>query len=797
MAYLVTEYSQKPDSFKGAIKKIIRDFIAAVRVALLRMGVVNLNSLTPADLAALARYAISTTTNLKPISNKLVINGRNSGAAMASVYAPEGMADMPDYEKQYQAIEAKYFNTDGSEKPGAMLAPNGERSKLNKMQWIQVRTQAFKDWFGDWETEAAINELTNGKPLIVKGDEFYDFSEPVNMDSAREKTREYAYKNVIGAYRNNNSGLELEIRKGGIDETISHGGAPDKLKAFVATPELIKNGFVVYDGINPKNTRNRLVTISKHVEISGKLYAVTAGFREDANGRLIYDHELLDVSRADGFISQRGEGIASQQPLAESARLNDYYRRLVGQKVQSSKVTDTNGEPMVVYHGSGADFTEFDKSKIGSVFEDDEEGFFFTNNTTHTVVDYGNRLEIFNDMVSAGAYAKNAGGNANIMPVFIALKSPVIIDSVNEPNGFDGQDVVTWLEHVLGKKSIISQANENSNDGVIVTDRSVEFGKNGDNEKLVVAFNPNQIKSATGNTGAFRNENNDIRYSIAPKDIAAPNDSRAVVEKKDGAVIAWIKGQLPDKDTVIYNYQDRMVDMLRHVQKVQAKNGDIDEAVNPYLAEELYSQRAASRVDEFYDTEFKPLLKALHSNKISFDDFQEFLHARHAPSRNKLMAQRNPSQAMIDQERMAAKDGLDKAIKSEDTKAIAAAKKAVQHWQRAQAFKGTEAERLALSGVSDAQAQAMVDKYPPSKRLILTKLGDKVDKINNGTLDLLVAYNMETPETVAALKAQWQHYVPLHRDEAHPDGGRLGHPVGQGYNIKGSGLKKPRGQLPR
>ncbi len=307
------------------------------------------------------------------------------------------------------------------------------------------------------------------------------------------------------------------------------------------------------------------------------------------------------------------------------------------------------------------------------------------------------------------------------------------------------------------------------NDGIIINNiyDSPSGIKKGKKSTVYVVGDPNQIKSTTGNTGAFSEENNDIRYSIAPKDIPAPNDSKAVVEKKDGAVIAWIKGQLPDKDTVIYNYQDRMVDMLRQVQKVQAKNGDIDEAVNPYLAEELYSQRAASRVDGFYDTEFKPLLKALHSNKISFDDFQEFLHARHAPSRNKLMAQRNPSQAMIDQERMAAKDGLDKAITSEDTKAIAAAKKAVQHWQRAQAFKGTEAERLALSGLSDAQAQAMVDKYPPSKRLILTKLGDKVDKINNETLDLLVTYNMETPETVAALKAQWQHYVPLHRDEAH------------------------------
>ena len=28
---------------------------------------------------------------------------------------------------------------------------NGEKSKLNRMQWAQVRTANFKAWFGDWE----------------------------------------------------------------------------------------------------------------------------------------------------------------------------------------------------------------------------------------------------------------------------------------------------------------------------------------------------------------------------------------------------------------------------------------------------------------------------------------------------------------------------------------------------------------------------------------------------------------------------------------------------------------------
>lgn len=32
-----------------------------------------------------------------------------------------------------------------------MKAPNGEPTKLTEKQWAQVRTQEFKDWFGDWQ----------------------------------------------------------------------------------------------------------------------------------------------------------------------------------------------------------------------------------------------------------------------------------------------------------------------------------------------------------------------------------------------------------------------------------------------------------------------------------------------------------------------------------------------------------------------------------------------------------------------------------------------------------------------
>lgn len=51
-----------------------------------------------------------------------------------------------------------------------MKAPNGKKSNLTERQWIQVRTKAFKDWFGDWEnnpSEASKVVDENGEPLVV------------------------------------------------------------------------------------------------------------------------------------------------------------------------------------------------------------------------------------------------------------------------------------------------------------------------------------------------------------------------------------------------------------------------------------------------------------------------------------------------------------------------------------------------------------------------------------------------------------------------------------------------------
>ena len=68
-------------------------------------------------------------------------------------------------QRQVANIKKKYQNT-----TNWMKAPNGKKSNLNELQWLLVRTDNFKRWFGDWQNnpqEASKVLDANGEPLLV------------------------------------------------------------------------------------------------------------------------------------------------------------------------------------------------------------------------------------------------------------------------------------------------------------------------------------------------------------------------------------------------------------------------------------------------------------------------------------------------------------------------------------------------------------------------------------------------------------------------------------------------------
>lgn len=54
-----------------------------------------------------------------------------------------------------------------------MKAPNGKDSNLNEKQWLQVRTKAFKKWFGDWENPIQVSTATAIERAKQNNNELY------------------------------------------------------------------------------------------------------------------------------------------------------------------------------------------------------------------------------------------------------------------------------------------------------------------------------------------------------------------------------------------------------------------------------------------------------------------------------------------------------------------------------------------------------------------------------------------------------------------------------------------------
>ena len=70
-------------------------------------------------------------------------------------------------ESEHVKIPKEYKDVEGN----LLSAPNGPKSKLeNELHWKMVRTDSFKKWFGDWETNSENSSKVvdeNGEPVLT------------------------------------------------------------------------------------------------------------------------------------------------------------------------------------------------------------------------------------------------------------------------------------------------------------------------------------------------------------------------------------------------------------------------------------------------------------------------------------------------------------------------------------------------------------------------------------------------------------------------------------------------------
>jgi hypothetical protein len=328
----------------------------------------------------------------------------------------------------------------------------------------------------------------------------------------------------------------------------------------------------------------------------------------------------------------------------------------------------------------------------------------------------------------------------------------------------------------------------------------------------VIVYKPENIKSATDNSGAFDPTNPDIRFSRS----AAGPAKTPFRERIDKAV-----------DSLIYNFQDR----FKPLKDIQERAGAVDEDADAALAEERYSGMVRARTDNFEETLRDPLLKAIHDSGVAFEDVEEYLHALHAPSRNAAMREINPTeselkaqtsalekqrdslskdtdvaeflklrrelrQAEADIEDGIADESLAVAIKS-DIAQVRRAQNVKDYTAALEKLKGLrlvkpfEGDNTALSGMSDAESEAILAKADANgTRKALDRISGIVDAITLATRQIYVDGGLEKADVIEAWNKKYEHYIPLHRDEV---SGQTMPKTGQGFNIRGKESKRATG----
>ena len=367
-----------------------------------------------------------------------------------------------------------------------MKAPNGKPTKLTERQWLQVRTEAFKKWFGDWEKHFHIEKLRKSAPVSIEKKD-YD-----GKFSDRASAKEWMRENIKGEYTNADTNEVISITNVGINEVTSHGTTDDAhMKSLVAIPKMLENSIFITELPNTKGNDKydsyRYYVVGLKIDGEDYTAKIVVGVKGDSK---YYDHRLTEIEKGSLIddLNRLSNSVAENQTsdfVGKDTKLSEILRD------DSSKILDEDGEPMVVYHGGKGEITVFDKNRIGENLDYGTmgSGFYFTS-----------------DRENAENYARNAQGE----------EEPTVVEAfLNIRNAKD----VNWNE----------LDGESQKKSVAFTDKAIAKGHDGftaiapNKAQWIVAFNPNQIKSATENNGDFDPDNDDIRFSITGPDNAIDN----------------------------------------------------------------------------------------------------------------------------------------------------------------------------------------------------------------------------------------------------------------------------------
>tara|TARA_R110000868_G_scaffold18467_12_gene81214 strand:- start:6824 stop:14359 length:7536 start_codon:yes stop_codon:yes gene_type:complete len=414
----------------------------------------------------------------------------------------------------------------------------------------------------------------------------------------------------------------------------------------------------------------------------------------------------------------------------------------------NSKITNEDGSPKVMYHGTQADITEF-KGKL----------LFVSPNQN-----------VANKFAADGLYGPETylTPGANVLPVYVKANNPF-----DHQNKKQVDELFEKIKSMFAKESredakrLLSEGNfkliEDSRtidaikslgyDGLYVE----EFGA-----KNLAVFEPNQIKSAIGNTGEYSTEVADIRYEEVGKDNQALNYLGKPVEASwafpEDRFVKVPGAPEQSIDKLLYIFQDKQIDLKRAQEGIAKAAGEITDNINAYDKEQLFHGKVATGIRNFLLNELMPAIKKIKEFKLTTKDMQDYLLARHAEERNNRMNEINKLDPRTGKERETPWELQDRA-----------------------------------SGMSTDKAREYLNNLDPDKKQSLETIGKMFDKMITGTQKILVESGSESQSTIDAWNDAYEHYMPLFRIEEDFNNGGNRSGLNKGFNVNNPFSKRAMG----
>ena len=427
-----------------------------------------------------------------------------------------------------------------------MKAPNGKDTNLTERQWLQVRTKAFKRWFGDWENAYKLELIENLQPIGVD-----------NKGLSREQAEE-EYKKIGASKTNRYDNRRIEFVNNAFGKIARHKNSALILDIIPQLNDLFESAIPIYfeeereplKSTNIVGSHNYLGKVrvndeDYYVRITAQELTPSWKQNEKQGKSNFHNMAVSDIAIYD----ESGSSVTAKDYSIDNdnrnrfvdAKLQHFFETAREARENSSKVVDENGEPMVVYHGSG----------VNNITTFYDGGMFFARDIEvakgyagEDGVVYQSFLKLTNPLIENAAY-----NNWNdLRPELEDYKRYRIIDhdgdivmddimyeqdaetyaldmayeeaSYND-NDVDLDDITPYeYESYYDNENITTNdfwsfAIEKGYDGVIIknitdsVDEETFF-----HTDVFITSSPAQIKSATDNIGTFNGEDEDIRYML-------------------------------------------------------------------------------------------------------------------------------------------------------------------------------------------------------------------------------------------------------------------------------------------